>query len=265
MMKQSQTPGVGGDGVVDRPLGWRVAPAQLLRILLEHVLGVVDHQVGVGEELDMTSVLVMHGGLASEPCHGVRSVRLVIGRVHDYYTAGLQTVAERERRMVQILRDDAHTADREAAFDEIVKTRCGAELPKRNGKVVVLHLSGQGPFELLSDRTRSIDIPRIAWHKEWREEGESLDVIPVGVGDHQVAVAARLACGHERVSQSVSASPTVEDHKGAIEASDLHARCVATIAERSWTGLGHGTASAPEPDIHAVPLCTSAAPTSRRP
>src|SRR5262245_66065267 len=103
----------------------------------------------------MPAVLAVQWGLPGEPRRGVRSVRLVIGRVHDHHTAGLQTVAERERRMVQILRDDAHTADREAAFDEIVKTRCGAELPKRNGKVVVLHLSGQGPFELLSDRTRS--------------------------------------------------------------------------------------------------------------
>src|SRR5262249_30376513 len=102
----------------------------------------------------MASVLTVHGGLPGEPGRGIRSVRLVIGRVHDHPTAGLQTVAERESRMVQILRDDAHTADREATFDEVVKARCSPELRERNGKVVVLHLSGQGPFQLLPDRTR---------------------------------------------------------------------------------------------------------------
>jgi hypothetical protein len=37
MVKQRETPRAGGDGVVDRPLGRRVAPARLVRILLERV------------------------------------------------------------------------------------------------------------------------------------------------------------------------------------------------------------------------------------
>src|SRR5262245_33790847 len=254
MVEQSETPGAGGNSVIDGPLGRRVAPTQLLRILLDRILSVVDHQVGVGEELDMASVLTVHEGLPGEPGRWIRCVRLVIGRVHDHHTAGLQTVAERESGMVQILRDDAHTADHEAIFDEVVKARCGPELRERNGKVVVLHLSGQDPFQLLSDRTRSVDVPYIARHEERREEREALDVIPVGVRDQQMAVARGLAPGHQRVSQLVSAGPTVKDQEGPIDASDLYARRVAAIAERGGARLGYGTTGAPEPDLHHVSL-----------
>src|SRR5262245_15616709 len=202
----------------------------------------------------MPAVLAVQWGLPGEPRRGVRSVRLVIGRVHDHHAAGLQTVAEGEGRMVQILRDDAHTADRKATFDQIVKARRRPELRERNGKVVVLHLSGQGPFELLPDRTRSVDVPRITRHEERREERETLDVIPVGVRDQQMAVVRGLARGHQRMSQLVSAGPTVEDQEGPVDASDLYARCVAAIAERGGARLGDGTTGAPEPDLHHVSL-----------
>ena len=260
MVKQGQALGAGGEGVVDRPLGRRVTPARLLRILRDRVLSVVNDQVCVGEEFDVTLVLAVPGRLPIAPGRGVRGVRLVIHRVDHHVAAGLQAIAEREGRVVQILRGDAHGADREAPLDEIVKTNARPQLREGDGEVVVLHLSGQRPFELLSERPRSIDVPRVPRDEERREKREPLDVIPVGVGDHQMAVAARPARGHQGLSQSVRAGPAVENDQRAIDAPDLHAGRVAAVAQRGWPRLGHGPARTPESDVHAVSPCTSRAP-----
>src|SRR5262249_47460746 len=99
--------------------------------------------------------------------------------------------------------------------------------------------------------------------EERRKKWKPLDVIPVRMRDHQMAVAARLLRGHQRVPESVSAGPAVEDHEGAIDASNLHARGVAAIAQRGGTRLGHGTTGTPEPDVHSVPLWSSRAASSR--
>src|SRR5262249_14620031 len=99
----------------------------------------------------------------------------------------------RERRMVQILRHDAYATYRELTLGEVVETDCGAELCERDGKVAVLHLSRQGPFELLAERPRGVDVPSVAGDEERREERKALNVIPMGMGDHQVPIALRLA------------------------------------------------------------------------
>src|SRR5213593_2586242 len=83
VVEQREPPGARGHRVVDDPLGRRMPPARLLRILLERVLRVVDYQVCTGEELDVTSIFAVHGGLAVAP-RRIRGVRLVIRRVHEH-------------------------------------------------------------------------------------------------------------------------------------------------------------------------------------
>src|SRR5439155_1409240 len=58
---EGQALGAGREGIVHRPLGGRVAPACLLRILIKAVLRVVDDEVRAREELDVTAILRMHG------------------------------------------------------------------------------------------------------------------------------------------------------------------------------------------------------------
>src|SRR5262249_36714745 len=150
-------------------------------------------EVGAREELDVAAVLRMHRRLAGSAGGGIRSVRLVIGGGHDHRAAALQPIAERERPMGQILRYHAYATYPQLTLGEVVETDCGAELCERDGKVAVLHLSRQGPFELLAERARGVDIPCVAGDEERREERKALDVIPMGVGDHQVPIALRLA------------------------------------------------------------------------
>ena len=113
MMGESQSLGARGDRVVNRPLGGRVAPARLFRILRNRVLRIVNYEVRVRKESDMTLVLLVPRWLTLGSCRRVRGMRLVIHRVYNRIAAGLQAIAQRESRVIEILRGDAHFTNRE--------------------------------------------------------------------------------------------------------------------------------------------------------
>src|SRR5262249_50422424 len=103
----------------------------------------------------------------------------------------LQTIAQRESWVIEILRGDAHPTNREFLFGDIVKANRRCQLRQRDGEVIVLHLTRQCPLELASERSWSIDVPRIARDKQRSEKREPLDMIPVRVSDQEVSVAAQ--------------------------------------------------------------------------
>ena len=199
MVGESQSLGARGYRVVDRPLGGRVAPARLLRILRNRVLRVVNDEVRVRKEIDVTLVLLVPRWLTLGSCRRVRGMRLVIHRVHNRIAAGLQAIAQRESRVIEILRGDAHFTNRKFSLGDIVKANRRCQLRQRDGEVIVLHLTRQRPFELASERPWSIDVPGVAGHEQWCEKGEPLDMIPVRVGDHEMSVAARPG-GQQRLA-----------------------------------------------------------------
>src|SRR6202043_849995 len=59
MVGESQSLGARSDRVVDRPLGGRMAPACLLRILRNRVLRIMNDEVRVRKEIDVTLVLLV--------------------------------------------------------------------------------------------------------------------------------------------------------------------------------------------------------------
>ncbi len=59
MMKKRQPLHSRGEGKVHSQLGRAMAPAELARVLLQRVLRVVDHQVSVGKELNMSLVFAV--------------------------------------------------------------------------------------------------------------------------------------------------------------------------------------------------------------
>src|SRR5262245_56871544 len=187
-MEEGQALRARGDGVVDRPLGRGVAPVHALRVLVHRVLCVVDDEVRPGEPLHVPSVLSVYGRPA--PYTGgagtVSSVRLMVHRVHNDSAVRLEPVAEGERWMVEVARDDAHLADLEAALLEIVESDRRATLRECDGEVGVFHLPGQRRLELLAEAAGRIDIPLVITVEERREEGEPLDVVPVRVRDQEV-------------------------------------------------------------------------------
>jgi hypothetical protein len=86
-------------------------------------------------------------------------MRLVIHRVNNRIAAGLQAIAQRENRVIEILRGDAHITNREFSLGDIMKANRRCQLCQRDGEVIVLHLTRQRLFELASERLWSIDVP----------------------------------------------------------------------------------------------------------
>src|SRR3954465_11105723 len=113
-------------------------------------------------------------------------MRLVIHRVHNRIAARLQAIAQRESRVIEILRGDAHLSSYEFSLGDIVKANRRWQLRQRDRGGIVFHLTRQRLFELASERSRSINVPRVAGHEQWCEKREPLDMIPMRVGDHEV-------------------------------------------------------------------------------
>src|SRR5262244_4172298 len=133
MVGESESLSARGDRVVDRPLGGRVAPARLLRILRNRVLRIVNDEVRVRKEIDVTLVLLVPRWLTLGSCRRVRGMRFVIYRVHNRIAAGLQAIAQRESWVIEILCGGAHFTNREFSLGDIVKANCRCQLRQRDG------------------------------------------------------------------------------------------------------------------------------------
>jgi hypothetical protein len=140
----------------------------------------------------------------------VTRVRLVVGGVHDRHAVGLQAVAERWSRMVEIAGGDAHRVQVEHAFRQLVVPDGRGELAQRDRKVRALHLAAQDLLQRATDLARRIDVPLAARHEQRGEERKPLDVVPVGMGDQQVAADGTGVGGDDLLSQLVGAGAAVQ-------------------------------------------------------
>src|SRR5207302_1813100 len=130
---------------VAAPLGRARAPREMLGVFLQRVLGVVEEQVGAGQELDVPLVLCVdrRAALGRPPLGVMARMGLVVGGVDERDAARLEPVAERGRRMIQVARDDAHSPQLERALGELVIADGGGQLAERHREVGVLHLPGE--------------------------------------------------------------------------------------------------------------------------
>src|SRR5215510_6581885 len=110
----------------------------------------------------------------------------MIAAIDNCRAIRLQPVSQRQRRMVQVMSDDSDVVDVEGAFDKIVIANGSSELIRRDGKVSVLHLTGERFTQGLVETLGTVDVPLIARHEERGEERDPLDVIPVRVADEDM-------------------------------------------------------------------------------
>ena len=146
-----------GGGEVDRELDRAVAPAEVLLVLAEGELRVVDQEIRASDEGGVVDLV----GAARRPlaAREGRRMRLVIGGVDDRRAVGLDPVAERQRRMVHVVRGDAHVVDLDAAFDQVVVADLGGELLDRDREVRVLHLARERLADRRPEAARAVDVP----------------------------------------------------------------------------------------------------------
>jgi len=149
----------------------------------------VNDEISLREKLGVSSILAGReanflGQLTERQATGVW---LMVRRVDDRDSVRFQPVAEGQRRMIQVLSCHANVFHGEDAFHEFVVADGGWELLEAHGEIRVLHLPGQGVLKMLTQPARRVDIPFIPGREKRGEEGEALDMVPVGVSDKEVA------------------------------------------------------------------------------
>ncbi len=203
---------VGPPRHVDDVLDRAVAPADMVAELRREVLRVVDQQIGAGEPGRMRIVVAVSSDVA--PGGQVVVVGLMVGCVHDHRTIDLESVAEGERRMVEEPGVDVDVVDVEHAFDEVLVDDRGGELIDRHRKVGVLHLTGEDLRQRAAEAAGARDAPTASLLEQRREERQTLDVVPVGVADEDVAVD-RCPVGvlDQLLAERMRSGTAVDDHQ----------------------------------------------------
>ena len=246
VMKQHEALHAGGQGDVDGVLDAAVPPADLVAVLVARVLRVVDHEIGAAQEGDVALVARM----LRHPARGVPE-RLVVGRVdHGGAVAG-HAVRDGGRGVVHELRLDQHVAHAEEALVQLREVDPRAQVAHLHREVRVLHLPGHRFLEAALEAERRVDVQLRARQEGGDEEGEALDVVPVGVADEEVqAHGPRHRLG-EMQPELARAGAAVEDDDRAVGGTHLDAGGVAAVAGGPRPGRGDRAASAPETHVHS--------------
>ena len=79
---------------------------------------------------------------------------------------------------------------------------------------------------------------RVPERAQWLEERQSLDVVPMGMGDEDVGGDRTVAPGHELVTERAETAACVEDQQPATGPGNAHAGRVAAVACRVRPGVG---------------------------
>jgi len=93
--------------------------------------------------------------------------------------------------------DDFDVLYMEGAFDKIMITNCSHELIGCDGKVCVLHLTGECFAQGLVETLGTVNVPLVARHEERGEEWDPLNVIPVSVSDEDMTAQTAIAARHQ--------------------------------------------------------------------
>ncbi len=132
--------------------------------------------------------------------------------------------------MVHIQCSNLDVGDLEDALDEVVIADGCPKFFQSYREVSVLHLARKGLAQGRTEATGGVDVPFVAGHEEGVEERYTLDVVPMGMGDEDMAAQGMVAAFHERLAESVRPGAAIEDYNGARSRTNLNARRVASEA-----------------------------------
>src|SRR5262245_64003812 len=158
----------------------------------------------------------------------------------------LEPVSQRQRRMVQVMSDDFDVVDVEGAFDKIMIANCSSELIRRDGKVGVLHLTGERFAHGLVKTLGTVNVPLVARYEERGEERDPLNVIPVRVADEDMTAQSFGAARHQILAEGMCSSPAINDDERSACRAHIDARCISSVPSCARSGLGTRTASGHE-------------------
>ena len=138
--------------------------------------------------------------------------------------------------MVQITRGDAQPANLEGTLGEGMVADGGAKLLDSNGEIGVGHLPRQQRLQGLPRAPWPVDVPLVSRCKQRCEEGQALDVIPVHVGEQQMAAHRTASRSQQGLPECLCPCTTIEDYYLLVSRAYFDARGIPAVAHgrRAW-------------------------------
>src|SRR4029077_17106701 len=202
----------------------------------------------------MAPVPLMHDGLGVAGRGVVVPERfgegLVVAQVHNSRAVGLDAVAQRHCRMMQVLRDDPRATDLVRAFSEFSERDGGRKLADLDGEVSELHLAGEDFAQRMSAPFWTADRDLDPGNEERGEEGKALDVIPVRVAKQNRRRDGLGCVRHELRAERAGARPAVKYEAGAPARRHSHTRGVAAETDGARARRCDRPPGAPESYSH---------------
>jgi len=166
-----------------------------------------------------------------------------------------ESIPQRTTRMLHRERGHLVPVSSPLLFGQLTEIDARAELLERDRKHDRRHLIPDDAIDARLQRLRAPDGEMIPSLKYRREKRNSLDVIPMGMGEEDVgrypgrrsARSVRAVAGDQRPAELADAGSRVEDDQPAGFCPHLHTWSVATVPHRVCSGSRDRTARPPEP------------------
>ena len=216
----------------------------------------MNEQIRPAQEIDVAPVFVMNRDSPRRSVQRVKRMGFVIGDIHQRGPARIKAVGQRQGGMVRVAQGRLGPAQRKGSLAEVGEANCRSERFEVNRKIAVGHLPGEGSVQLIAHPAGAVDVPLVSGNKKRNEKREPLDVVPVGMGDEDIALHVFLSRGHQLLIETVDAGATVEDIQRSVVHDDLNAGRIPAVAEGSRPRFRQGPANAPKPNSHTSSLPT---------
>jgi len=207
-------------------------------------------ELRAGDKLEMAPLTRMLEAVGRARTRGRPPERFVIGAVDYFHVTDLNAVAHRRGGVVQELRDDPVGSHVEPLFAQLDEVDVRAEILELDGKVRVLHLAGEGTFQGSVQTPCAVDPEAAARDVGGHEEGEALNMVPVGVRHQDVNRRERAPAAENVEAQRSGPGAAVEDKDLAVFGAQLNTVRVAPEERRPAARRGNRSPRAPKPYHH---------------
>ena len=205
-------------------------PTAEVVVFLRGVHRVVHQHARVAHELDEPAA-----PLLPRVVLGTRS-QLVVRDVHKRPTAVMllgESVPKGSTRMTDLIGADFVTVSLTALFGHLGEVDRRVQLLECHRKDHGRHLVLDDAADVRLEGFRAPDCEVVSALKDGTKEGNALDVVPMGVGEEDVAGDGRaVGAGDERASELANAGSSIKDDEPSLGGPQLHAGRIAPVADR---------------------------------
>ena len=230
-----------------------MTPANMLSVFLPVVLRIHDEEIRVFQKLNHFLVFAAserersrRRSLRQWRMVQMRLARFEIREKSNRALRGKQTIANANAWMIGEEGFDTKGADGKIHFFELFNFEICRQLAQFYREKWALHLPGQNTFQALFRAFITQDAQMILGPVSGKEKGQSLDVVPMRMGQEQRQLERLLMeLGLESAAQRAQARARIQNEDVPIGA-DLDTGGVAAVANRCRAGSGNGAAHTPE-------------------